>query len=401
MASIVLDNVCVDFPIYDSDRSLRKLLFQAKVGGIVRHDQFRRNRVTIRALENLSFELHDGDRLGLIGHNGAGKSTLLRVMSGGYRPSSGTIGVAGEVASLLTLGVGFDVEDTGFENIYTGCLYLGMTPSQIREKTDEIAEFTELGEYLKMPVRTYSSGMQVRLSFAIATALDPDILLLDEVLAVGDAAFQAKCLGRIAELRKDGRTIVFISHDLAAVHRLCDRAILLSHGSILSDGPARQVIDEYQQITFADQGLASEPDLQTQKPAQCTSIAFSSPDPSDGIRTGHPLISKFGYRATEDIPDAVFRVSIYWPSGYLCAQLTTESTTGGIPLQRGSGIVEFQCPALPVVPGLYRIDLLIESKGLEVDLRQRCATLRVEPGNIAYGDFYIENTWKITESRAH
>ena len=186
MTSVVLDRVCVDFPIYDSDRSLRKLLFRAGVGGVVRNDETRRNRLTIRALDNLSFELHEGDRLGLIGHNGAGKSTLLRVMSGSYRPSSGTISISGEVASLLTLGVGFDVEDTGLENIYTSCLFYGMSPAQITEKTAEIADFTELGEYLRMPVRTYSSGMQVRLSFAIATAIDPDILLLDEVLGAGE-----------------------------------------------------------------------------------------------------------------------------------------------------------------------------------------------------------------------
>jgi len=246
MASIVLDNVCVDFPIYDSDRSLRKLLFQAKVGGIVRHDQFRRNRVTIRALENLSFELHDGDRLGLIGHNGAGKSTLLRVMSGGYRPSSGTIGVAGEVASLLTLGVGFDVEDTGFENIYTGCLYLGMTPSQIREKTDEIAEFTELGEYLKMPVRTYSSGMQVRLSFAIATALDPDILLLDEVMGAGDAQFMIKAQQRVECLMSRASLLVLASHSTAMIRQFCNKAMLLRAGRIDAFGDVESTIAAYE-----------------------------------------------------------------------------------------------------------------------------------------------------------
>ena len=353
------------------------------------------------ALRDVSFRVNEGEALGIVGHNGAGKTTILKVLAGITTPTKGEIKIRGRMAALVEVSSGFHPELTGTENIYLHGAMLGMRRSEIRKKLESIVEFSGVGRYIEVPVKRYSSGMYVRLGFAIAAHLDPDILLLDEVLAVGDAAFQAKCLGRIAELRKDGRTIVFISHDLAAVHRLCDRAILLSHDSILSDGPARQVIDEYQQITFADQGLASEPDLQTQKPAQCTSIAFSSPDPSDGIRTGHPLISKFGYRATEDIPDAVFRVSIYWPSGYLCAQLTTESTTGGIPLQRGSGIVEFQCPALPVVPGLYRIDLLIESKGLEVDLRQRCATLRVEPGNIAYGDLYIENTWKITESRAH
>ena len=245
MAAIVLDNVCVDFPIYDSDRSLRKLLFQAKVGGIVRHDAVRRNRVTIRALENLSFELHDGDRLGLIGHNGAGKSTLLRLMSGGYRPSSGTIGVEGEVASLLTLGVGFDVEDTGFENIYTGCLYLGMTPSQIRDKTDEIAEFTELGEYLKMPVRTYSSGMQVRLSFAIATALDPDILLLDEVMGAGDAQFMIKAQQRIEHLMSRASLLVLASHSTALIKQFCNKAMLLRAGRIDAFGDVDSTIAAY------------------------------------------------------------------------------------------------------------------------------------------------------------
>src|SRR5205085_5034571 len=152
------------------------------------------------------------------------------------------------------VGSGFHPELTGRENVYLNGSILGMWRREITGKLDSIIEFAELRQFIDTPVKRYSSGMYVRLGFAIAAHLDPDILLLDEVLAVGDAAFQAKCLERIAELRKDGRTIVFISHDLAAVYRLCDRALLLSHGCILSDGPARQVIDEYQQIAFAGQG---------------------------------------------------------------------------------------------------------------------------------------------------
>ena len=273
-----------------------------------------------------------------------------------------------------------------------------MRRSEIRKKLESIIEFSGVGRYIEVPVKRYSSGMYVRLGFAIAAHLDPDILLLDEVLAVGDAAFQAKCLERIAELRKQNRTIVFISHDLAAVHRLCDRALLLSHGSILSDGPARQVIDEYQQMTFADQGINPDQDGEKGSPAQFTGISFSSPDPLETIRTGYPMVARLSYRASKNVPDAVFRVSIYWPSGYICAQLTTETTSGGFLLEPGSGIIDFQCPNLPVVPGLYRIDLTLESKGQEVALRQRCATLRVEPGKIAYGDFHIDNTWTITDT---
>lgn len=246
MASIVLDKVCVDFPIYDSDRSLRKLLFRGKVGGIVSSDGSRRHRVTVRGLDNLSFELHDGDRLGLIGHNGAGKSTLLRVMAGAYRPSSGTIAVDGEVSSLLTLAMGFDTDDTGFENLYTGCLYLGMTPRQIRAKAEAIAEFTELGEYLRMPVRTYSSGMQVRLSFAIATAMDPDILLLDEVMGAGDAHFMLKARQRIEDLMSRASLLVLASHSTEVVRQFCTKAMLLQSGRIAAFGDVESTIAAYE-----------------------------------------------------------------------------------------------------------------------------------------------------------
>jgi ABC-type polysaccharide/polyol phosphate transport system ATPase subunit len=350
------------------------------------------------ALRDVSFRVNEGEALGIVGHNGAGKTTILKILAGITTPTKGEIKIRGRLAALVEVSSGFHPELTGIENVYLHGAMLGMRRSEIRKKLQSIIDFSGVGRYIDVPVKRYSSGMYVRLGFAIAAHLDPDILLLDEVLAVGDAAFQAKCLERIAELRKDGRTIVFISHDLAAVHRLCDRALLLSHGTILSDGPARQVIDEYQQITFANQDLSERPEGSTTKPAECTSIAFSAPDACDGIRTGYPAIVRLGYRASEEVPNAVFRVSIYWPSGYLCAQLTTESMAGGLLLRRGAGVVEFRCPTLPVVPGLYRIDLAIESNSHEIELRQRCATLRVEPGRIANGDFFIENTWSISEA---
>jgi|HubBroStandDraft_1064217.scaffolds.fasta_scaffold03875_4 ABC-type polysaccharide/polyol phosphate transport system ATPase subunit len=349
------------------------------------------------ALRNLSFQVKEGEALGIVGHNGAGKTTILRILAGITTPTAGEVSIRGRLAALIEVSSGFHPELTGTENIYLHGAMLGMQRSDIRRKLDSIIEFSGVGRYIDVPVKRYSSGMYVRLGFAIAAHLDPDILLLDEVLAVGDAAFQAKCLDRISELRKSGRTLVFISHDLAAVSRLCDRAVLLSHGCILADGPPRQVIDQYQQITFAWHGTAVGEEGDEVKSAECTSVSFSSPEAFDLIRTGYPMVARLDYRAAQPVFDVVFRISIYWPSGYLCAQLTTESLGGGLRLEPGTGAIEFQCPALPVVPGLYRIDLAIEANGQEIDVRQRCATLRVEPGRIAYGDFYIENTWKVTE----
>ena len=189
------------------------------------------------ALRNVSFQVREGEALGIVGHNGAGKTTILRLLSSITAPTSGEITIRGRLAALVEVSSGFHPELTGLENIYLHGAMLGMRRSEIRRKLDSIIEFSGVGRYIEVPVKRYSSGMYVRLGFAIAAHLDPDILLLDEVLAVGDAAFQAKCLDRITELRKDGRTLVFISHDLAAVYRLCDRALLLNHGCVLADGP--------------------------------------------------------------------------------------------------------------------------------------------------------------------
>ena len=202
---------------------------------------------------------------------------------------------------------------------------------------------------------------------------------------------------RIAELRKGGRTIVFVSHDLAAVYRLCNRAILLDHGQVLSDGTPRAIIDQYQQMAFVGQGTSLEQKSDPTKAAECASISFSSPESAESVRTGYPMIARLGYRAARSISGAVFRISLYWPSGYLCAQLTNESSGSGLSLEPGAGTIEFHCPVLPVVPGLYRIDLSIESNGCEIDLRRRCATLCVDSGKPALGDFYIENSWKLVD----
>src|ERR1700686_1013787 len=257
---------------------------------------------------NVSFQVNEGEALGIVGHNGAQKTTILKILPRITPPTVGEITIRGRLVALVEVGSGFHPELTGRENIYLHGAMLGMKRSEIARKLDSIIDFSGVEKYIDAPVKQYSSGMYVRLGFSIAAHLDPDILLLDEVLAVGDVAFQAKCLDRIAELRRAGRTIIFISHDLAAVYRLCDRALLLNHGRVVAEGPPRQVIDEYQQMSFntdaESSGLAD-----SQSPAQCTSISFVAPDSTHGVRTGYPMIARLRYRIRQTIPEAVFRVT--------------------------------------------------------------------------------------------
>lgn len=200
------------------------------------------------ALRDVSFHVEPGSAVGLVGRNGSGKTTLLRLLSGIVKPTSGRVAVGGRVGSLLELGAGFHLDLTGRENVYLNGSIHGLERAQIREKLDEIVAFAGLEEFIDLPVRTYSSGMYMRLGFAIASHVEADVLLLDEVFAVGDEAFQRKCFGKIFEFKQRGGTIVFVSHDAAAVGRLCDRAILLRDGRVAFDGPTHEAIVEYRRL---------------------------------------------------------------------------------------------------------------------------------------------------------
>ncbi|WP_085636770.1 MULTISPECIES: ABC transporter ATP-binding protein [unclassified Pseudomonas] len=244
MSLIEFNNVSVDFPIYNANgRSLKKRLIQVATGGQLGADQ--QGRVIVRALEDLTFTLRDGDRVGLLGHNGAGKSTLLRLLSSVYEPSSGTARIDGEIGSLIDISLGTDPEATGRENIYLRGAILGMTKAQITEKLDEIIEFSELGDFVDMPIRTYSSGMHLRLAFAVSTTIKPEILLMDEWLSVGDEGFKHKAEIRMNELVKSTNILVIASHSRELVMHTCNRVLWLEHGKIKMDGDPATVTAAY------------------------------------------------------------------------------------------------------------------------------------------------------------
>lgn len=244
MALIKFDNVTVDFPIYNaSGRSLKKRLIQVATGGQLGADKD--GRVVVRALEGLTFTLKDGDRVGLLGHNGAGKSTLLRLLSGVYHPSSGNADIRGNIGSLIDISLGTDPEATGRENIYLRGGLLGMTKAQINAQIDEIIDFSELGDFVDMPLRTYSTGMHLRLAFAVSTVIRPEILLMDEWLSVGDEGFKAKAEVRMNDVVKSTNILVIASHSKELVRHTCNRVIWLEHGKIRMDGAPENITKIY------------------------------------------------------------------------------------------------------------------------------------------------------------
>jgi ABC-type polysaccharide/polyol phosphate transport system ATPase subunit len=245
LAQIVLSNVVTEFPIYGAQPSLRKALL-GRVGGVLRRgSNGAGNRVVVRALDNVSLTVNHGDQVGILGHNGAGKSTMLRVLAGIYQPIQGSISIDGRVSPLFTTSPGLAIDDTGYENILTCGLLLGMTRDEIGRKLPEIEAFTELSDYLALPVRTYSSGMLVRLGFAIATAIDPEILLLDEGLGAGDARFAERAAARVKALIGRSSIMVLASHSDKLIRQMCKRAILLDRGRVVADGPTEEVLEIY------------------------------------------------------------------------------------------------------------------------------------------------------------
>jgi len=208
-----------------------------------------RNRFhDFEALKNISFQVPRGEMVGIIGRNGSGKSTLLKIVAGVYQPTSGRVHVQGSIAPLIELGAGFHHELTGRENILINGLLLGLTKRQVQDRETRIIEFAELGDFIDAPIKQYSSGMYMRLAFAVATEVDPDILLIDEILAVGDGAFQEKCFDRIRRFRADGKTILFVSHSMEDIRRFCDRVLLIHNGVLLADGASDEVLARYAEV---------------------------------------------------------------------------------------------------------------------------------------------------------
>jgi ABC-type polysaccharide/polyol phosphate transport system ATPase subunit len=245
MASVVLDDVHVEFPIYGAARSLRSAFFARATGGLIRRDAGREGRVIVKALNGVSLVLREGDRLGLVGGNGAGKSTLLRVLAGVYQPVSGQVLVSGKITSFFDVLPGLDPEDTGYENIITGGLLLGLSREAIESRLADIEEFSELGEYLALPVRTYSAGMMTRLGFAVATAVDPGILLVDEGIGAGDAHFAVRATRRMQAFIDRSRILVLASHSDALIKSWCNKAALFEAGEMLLTGGVDEVLDTY------------------------------------------------------------------------------------------------------------------------------------------------------------
>lgn len=245
MATVVLENVHVDFPIYGGHRSLRRVVFERATGGLIKHSGDKSDRVMVKALSGLNFELHDGDRVGLVGHNGAGKSTLLKVIAGVYEPTAGRVLVEGRITPLFTAMPGMDGEDTGYENIMTAGQLLNIPPKKLESLLPQIEEFSELGEYLTLPMRTYSSGMVTRLGFALATSIDPGILLIDEGIGAGDARFAEKAAQRMTDFIGRSSIMVIASHSNALIQSTCNKALFMRAGQIVAAGPVDEILALY------------------------------------------------------------------------------------------------------------------------------------------------------------
>ena len=244
MASINFRNVSIEFPIFNATgRSLTSSILKVATGGKLDADP--NGRVLVKALTDISFSLREGDKVALLGHNGAGKSTLLRALGRVYAPTNGKAEIVGEVGSLIDISLGINPEATGRENVYIRGQLLGLTKQEISEKYSQIVEFAELGDFMEMPVRTYSSGMHLRLAFAVSTVVRPEIILMDEWLSVGDADFQHKAEERLRDLVSGTKILVIATHSRELVEAVCNRAIWLEHGQIIMDGVASEVASEY------------------------------------------------------------------------------------------------------------------------------------------------------------
>ncbi len=317
------------------------------------------------ALRDVSFEIHPGEVVGFIGRNGAGKSTLLKLLSRIAYPTTGHIELVGRVSSLLEVGTGFHQELTGRENVFLNGTILGMTKAEVASKFDEIVEFSGVGKFIDTPVKRYSSGMKVRLGFAVAAHLEPDILIVDEVLAVGDIAFKKKCLGKMDEVSKSGRTVLYVSHEMSTVTNLCQRAYVLSGGQIVHQGPVQEAVEWYlDDMEVLDRDNLRLDEVDENERGGDGRLRFTSAYLVDrrGRHThaptaGEPVEVVLEYEAQEDLPRVMFWLRIDNHLNVPVSVLHMRSHETYYDIQKGTGRVRCRIPNLPLPNGAYQIKI--------------------------------------------
>jgi ABC-type polysaccharide/polyol phosphate transport system ATPase subunit len=394
---IVVDRVSRTFRVYPKAQRTLKDVFVAR-GRLHGRD--------VQALRDVSLTVEAGDAVGLVGRNGSGKSTLLRLISGIIAPTSGRIEAGGRIASLLELGAGFHPDFTGRENVYLNGSIHGLSRARVREAMDEIVSFAELERFIDLPVRTYSSGMFMRLGFSVAAHIEADVLLLDEVFAVGDEQFQRKCFGKIAEFKNRGGTILFVSHDARAVERLCDRAVLLRQGEVAFDGPTGEAIAAYRRLLGADANPEElEAGLREWGTGEARIVAASLHD-ADGderiqFASGETLVVRLAVDSDPGIAAPRVTVELRDDDGVVLGSVSRDLAAIG---WRGGGRheVRFRLARLPLADGRFHLRFALADAATGAPLHARDDALRffVFPADGETGTVNLAGDWSLQEIEA-
>lgn len=412
-SAITFTNVSKRFKLY----SERRNTIQERIAGLLRP---RGTAEVFWALRNVSFDLQQGQSLGLVGHNGSGKSTTLKLMTRILEPTSGTVKVKGRVAALLELGSGFHPDLTGRENVFLNGSLMGFSRRDMQARLDEIVAFAEMERFIDTEVKHYSSGMYARLAFAVATSVDPDILITDEVLSVGDEAFQRKCEERIYSFRQAGKTIIFVSHALDTIQRLCDHVVWLEHGEVQDQGPPGPIISAYlkrvnqqeQARLAAEAGedspsetlSASQGSRYGSREVEISDVQFLGPNGTSQtvVQTGEPLTIRMHYHAKQRIEKPVFGIALHHESG---VHLTGPNTFfDKVPIEAvdGRGWVDYTIPSLLLLAGRYLLSAAVydEAMAHPYDHHAQAFVLVVQSDHIAerYGLMTLGGKWRYHQS---
>ena len=393
---IVVDRVSRTFRVYPKAQRTIKDVFVARG---------RLGAREVQALRDVSATIEPGEAVGLVGRNGSGKSTLLRLVSGIIKPTAGRIEAGGRIASLLELGAGFHPDFTGRENVYLNGSIHGLSRARVREAMDEIVAFAELEQLIDLPVRTYSSGMYMRLGFSVAAHIESDVLLLDEVFAVGDEQFQRKCFGKIAEFKQRGGTIIFVSHDAQAVERLCDRAVLLRQGEVAFDGPTQEAIAAYRRLLAADVNPEElEAGLREWGSGEARILFAQLLDASGEERSqfaaGEPVTVRILVTADANVAAPRVALELRDDGGLVLASASEPTAELGWDGNAGERELRFHVARLPLADGRFhvRVALTDPVNGHPLHALDDALRLFVFPAGDSTGAVLFEGTWTMEET---